>query len=320
MRLFRLLTSAFLAVSLTTATFTADAQHNGRRPGSGQTQDSRNHNRNSGQRPSAPGQRPGSNGHHNDNGNHGGNSNHAYRPGNNSNNRPVRPGNNVAPSRPGHDKAPARPGHNMSPTRPGHNMTPPPHPQRPQPAPGYYPGHPSRPSHAIPRPPMRPNLPATISTRWHNRPVPPASFRPHYHLTPLQAILGVALGTTLNLTINSLSANNYVIQGYNNNCLYLSDVNAMGFFWPDAVLYYSGGALASSTFCYATDYYNTNRFNTLYRNLSNQYGAPISYNRGNSSLSATWWGYNNQYITLELQRDLCIDGYNRYMTTLRIGR
>jgi len=166
---------------------------------------------------------------------------------------------------------------------------------------------------------MRPYLPATIHSRWYNRPVPPASFRPYYRLTPLQAIIGVSLGTTLNISLTNLRARNYAIQGYDNNCLYLSDISAMGYVWPDAILYYSGGMLANSTFCYATDYYDTARYNSLFSYLSNQYGAPVSYNRGGNALSATWWGYDNQYITLELQRDVCRDGYSRYITTLRIG-
>lgn len=110
-----------------------------------------------------------------------------------------------------------------------------------------------------------------------------------------------------------------MIQGYDNNCLYLSDIPAMGFNWPDAILYYSGNQLASSTFCYASNYYDTARYNSLFNSLSAQYGAPVSYNRTRGALSATWWGYDNRYITLELQQSVCNDGFSRYMTTLRIG-
>lgn len=322
MKIIRLLTTSLLIGTLAVMPLDSMGQTNGRRPGSSQNQNSRPGNNRGGQRPGANASRPGANS--------GGNTSRpstpsVSRPSTPSTSRPSgpsynRPGNGnnnhgVNPSRPSAPSAgrPSAPSYNR-PSGGNHNHG------------GnsgwhYRPStNPSRPAVVPPRPAMRPHLPSRPHYHWTHRPVPPASFRPYYSISPLQAILGVALGTSLNISINTLRGNNYSIEGYNDNCLYLSDVTAMGYRWPDAVLYYSGGVLANSTFSYATSYYDASRYNRLFSTLSSQYGAPVSYNRGNDGISATWWGYDNRYVTLELYQGICQDGYSRYITSLRIGQ
>lgn len=308
MKIFRLLTTGLFIGALTLMPVASEAQtNNGRRPGASQSGNNRDKHHNAG-RPAAP--------------SHSNNHSKPGRPSNPGNhNRPDRPSNSGnhskpgRPSNPGNHNRPSNPGNHTKPARPGNSGI---HNRPMRPSAPHRPVRPSAPA-LPPRPAMRPHLPVRPHSSWIHRPVPPAAYRPVYRITPLQAILGITLGTTLNVTLNTLRSNNYAIQGYNDNCLYLSNVNAMGYNWPDAILYYSGGALANSTFTYATNSYNTARYNSLFASLSNQYGAPVSYNRGNNAISATWWGYNNQYVTLELYQGICQDGYSRYITSLRIG-
>ena len=145
------------------------------------------------------------------------------------------------------------------------------------------------------------------------------TFRPHHHITPLQAIVGVAIGTAFNVSLNYLYANNYVVDGYDNNSLYLRNVNAYNCMWPDAVLSYSNGRLATGNFTYSTSYYDRGRFNTVYNILSNSYGPPVSSSSSNNGWSSTWWGYDNRYITLDYRPYYAADGSLRYYTSLIVG-
>lgn len=280
---------------------------NNRRPSESRPgiNDNRNKDHNHGIRPSggSHGSRPDGN-------------NHAVRPdGNNgkpSGSRPVqniRPGNSNRPS----GSRPDNPG--LRPDRPSHGNPPVYRPQHREPSHGY--GHaPVHGVHAWGAPPHRPYRPAP---RPWSRPVPPPAFRPHYHITPLQAIIGVALGTALDISLNTLTRNNYFIDGYADNRVYLRNVNAMDYFWPDATLYYNNGYLASSTFSYSTSYYDISRYNSLFASLSRMYGAPAARRNAGSGWNATWWGYDNRYVTLEFQPLYTSSGGIRYYTTLVIG-
>lgn len=182
---------------------------------------------------------------------------------------------------------------------------------------GYRPsvGHPHHgPAYGVP--PHRPHRPAP---RHFGRPVPPPSFRPHYHITPLRAILGISFGTTLNISLNTLSSNNYCIDGYADNRVYLRDVRALDMMWPDATLFYNNGYLASSSFSYSTPYYDNVRYNSAYNSLVGLYGMPVATRNINNGWSATWWGYDNRYITLEFQPLYSAGGGLRYYTTLIMG-
>ena len=182
-----------------------------------------------------------------------------------------------------------------------------------RPQPGYHGphyGHVCRPSH-------RPYRPAPCP---YHRPTPPAYYRPHCHITPLQAILGVTLGAIFDTTVDIFIGRNYYIDGYSDNYLYMCDVNAYNYLWPDVMLYYNNGYLTSSQFSYSTNYFDGSRYNNVYNQLYGAYGAPaIAQNIANGR-RVTWWGYDNQYITLEFQSTYT-NGYGtRYYTNIIIGR
>ncbi len=241
-------------------------------------------------RPSAPSNRPGNNNRPDNN-----------RPGNNSRPDNNRPGNNNRPAKPDY-----RPDNNHRPGggnayRPGGYSTPrPPHVHRP-----------------TPRPPYRPYAPAN---RPWTRPVPPPSFRPYHGCPVISTIFGIAIGATLDYSINHLINGGYHVAGYGNNVVYLNNVNMYNYSWPQSQLHYVNGMLSAAELVYSSAAYDMSRYNLLYNSLVGQYGYPISVqNNGGNNVSATWWGYNNGYITLAFYGDYANNGYYRYFTTLSFG-
>ena len=182
-----------------------------------------------------------------------------------------------------------------------------------RPQPGYHGPHYGH----VCRPSLRPYRPAPCP---YHRPTPPAYYRPHCHITPLQAILGVTLGAIFDTTVDIFIGRNYYIDGYSDNYLYMCDVNAYNYLWPDVMLYYNNGYLTSSQFSYSTNYFDGSRYNNVYNQLYGVYGAPaIAQNIANGR-RVTLWGYDNQYITLEFQSTYT-NGYGtRYYTNIIIGR
>ena len=243
------------------------------------------------------GYRPGGNSSRPDNG---------YRPGGNSS-RPdngYRPGGNS--SRPNNGY---RPGGNtpQQSHRPGGNYT------RPTPPPP--PRHDRYSYHNTP--PYRPYMP--YNRPWR-RPTPPPSWRPYYGCPTFNSILGITLGTALNLSLDYLFNSGYSILGYGNNQVYLSNVPIYNYTWPSATLYYgSGGGLQGSEFVYSSPGYDISRYNALYSQLVRRYGSPVSVQDTYGGVTATWWGYNNGYITLSFFNDTANNGTSRYYTTLSIG-
>lgn len=233
-----------------------------------------------GNRPNNPGNRPGNN--RPDHNRPGNNRPDHNRPGNN------RPGNH----RPGYD----RPGYN----RPGHHR---PAPPRPKPS--------ARPPH------LRPGYrhPVPFFNSWH-RPLPPRAWRPapRYIGPSFGTILGVALGTTMAVTVNSLLNQGYTVTGYGDNVVYLNNVPQMNYYWPDAAMYYNNGMLCGSTFTYPQTYYDMSRYNSLYNTFCSQYGMPVSTVNSGGVVSATWFGNGNRFVTLEFNSN-----YGGYYTTLRFG-
>ena len=213
-------------------------------------------------------------------------------PGGNNNNHAGQPphGNNNAP-RPGNDKAgrPSLPGHNA----PSHNNGP---------------SH-----HHIDRPHCPPARP-------YYRPTPPPTFRPHSGCPVLRTILGISFGTSINLSIDYLNRNGYSVSGYGNDVVYLRNVSQLNYTWHDATLYYDAYGLTGSQFMYSTNYNSTTRYNNVYNTLYNQYGAPVSYNNTYSEMTATWWGYDGQYVSLEYRPIYTNNGQLRYFTILSFGR
>jgi hypothetical protein len=135
-----------------------------------------------------------------------------------------------------------------------------------------------------------------------------------------KSILGVTLGTTISNAVNSLLNSGYTVSNYNNNTVYLTNVKMFNYTWPNATMYYTNGNLGSSEFTYSTSGYDRSRYNQVYSSLVSQYGYPVSVqNNGNNNISCTWWGYNNDYITLSFFNDYAYNGASRYYTTLYIG-
>lgn len=279
---------------------------NGNRPG----------NNGNGNRPSNPGanHRPGTG---NRPSNPGG-SNRPSTPGNN--NRPSNPGNNGGSNRPGNGNRPGNNGHypgNNRPGRPDYGHRPPQHPPRPgRPDYGHRPPRPGRPPHGLPPRPMGPGYrhPVPFFGHWH-RPVPP----PRWHYTAgvgpvFSTILGVAIGTTIASSLNSLAANGYTVSNYGSDVVYLSNVPQMNLMWPDAAMYYNNGLLCGSQFTYPTSYYDMSRYNTLYNRFVQLYGAPVSTGNSGGIVSATWFGGDNRFVTIEFN-----GSYGNYYTTLSYG-
>lgn len=263
---------------------------------------------NNNDRNNAGGGRPDNGAYRPGNGNNGGN-NGGYRPGNNGgrpDNGGYRPGNgnhggNNGGYRPGN-------GHNHGGNggyRPDHGGY--------RPSPGYGGNHYGH----INRPPQRPYRPAPCP---YHRPAPPVHYRPHCHISPLQAILGVALGVAFDNSVNIFLGRNYYVDGYADNYLYMRNLNAYNYTWPDVMLYYNNGYLASSQFSYSTSNYDGYRYNNLYNQLYNMYGAPAVAQSIANGRRVTWWGYDNQYITLEFQSVYNYGSGIRYYTNLIIGQ
>lgn len=244
--------------------------------------------------------RPGNSGHHDNHGNHSGNTG-SYRPGNSGNhdnhgnhgnNGSYRPGNSGHHDNHGNH---SHGGHGYRP-RPEYN--------------GHHYGH-------ISRPPHRPYRPAPIV---YHRPAPPVYYHPHCHITPLQALIGVTLGVAFDASVNVFLGRNYYVDGYDNDYLYMRDLYAYNYSWPDVMLYYSNGYLASSQFRYSTSYYDCGRYNSIYNQLYASYGAPAILQNISGGRRVTWWGYDNNYITLEFLSEYTTGYGTRYYTNLIIGR
>lgn len=150
---------------------------------------------------------------------------------------------------------------------------------------------------------------------WH-RPLPPRAWRPapRYIGPSFGTILGVALGTTMAVTVNSLLNQGYTVTGYGDNVVYLNNVPQMNYYWPDAAMYYNNGMLCGSTFTYPQTYYDMSRYNSLYNTFCSQYGMPVSTVNSGGVVSATWFGNGNRFVTLEFNSN-----YGGYYTTLRFG-
>ena len=286
----------------------------GNRPGSGFNRPSRpDGNGNHGNRPDGGFNRPSR---PDGNGNHGnrpdggfnrpsrpdGNGSANHRPGKPSNGRPDGPAHK--PARPPQHK-PAPPVHNRPPQsglRPGPSHRPGPG-FRPGNGPGFNHGH-----HPVMRPPHRP---------WH-RPVRPPHWRPPHRRPLVPSFFGITLGMAMNATINALVANN--MPYYNGaNEVFLNNVYQQNYYWPEAMLSYSGGVLSGSRFFFQTSYPDPSRFRGVYANLCASLGTPVSYTGAGTSLSASWLGYGGDYVTLEYMPMANPYGALRYYTILTYG-
>ena len=155
--------------------------------------------------------------------------------------------------------------------------------------------------------------------RPYHRPVPPPSFRAYHGCPVLRSIVGITFGTAINLSLDYLNRNGYTVHGYGNDVVYLRNISQYGYNWPDATLYYSSHGLVGSEFVYSTSYNSRSRYNSVYNTLYNQYGAPISVDSSANGVTVTWWGYDNQYVSLDYHPIYTNNGQLRYVTTLSMG-
>lgn len=207
----------------------------------------------------------------------------------------------LAPSyRPGASGGNHRPGHKQPGIRPS---TPPP------------PAHNVRPHRPVtvtpPRRPGRPHYGGWI------RPVPPRNWRPAYRRVIVPNILGMTFGLTINSALDYLYNGGYSVDGYGKQEVYLRNVNELGYVWDDATLYFGANGLVRSQFYDSSAIYSPSRYYNVYNSLTMKYGAPVS-SSNSGTLSATWFGYNGDYITLQYTMMDSSAGY-RYFTVLTCG-
>lgn len=306
-RFLKYMCAVLVAISMTALPLTASPDHRG---GGGHQSHS-----------SGQGHNPGGNGGRS--GNHGGGSSHrpgGSKPGNgNGHGGGQRPGNGGGHNNGGHNGGGNRPGnsgHRPS-GNPGHNNG----GHRPGGNPGHRPGgHPGN-GHAYGhRPHYRPVYHGHHHTHRipffgrYYRPVPPPAWRPVVYGPSFNTILGITFGTAFNISLQTLVNDGYAISSYGDDVVYLTNVPQMNYYWPDAALYYTNGRLAGSTFTYPTTVYDLSRYNSLYTTFYNQYGAPVTTVNNGGVISATWFGNNNRYVTLEFNSN-----YGGYYTTLSYG-
>lgn len=227
----------------------------------------------------------------------GGNQNNAPKPGNNNSRPGGNQGNNHNAPKPGNNNF--RPDGNRGNNRPNPGN----HNPKPAPKPNY--GHAVRPHCPPPRP--------------YHRPTPPPSFRPYSGCPVLRSVFGITFGTAINLSLDYLYRNSYDVLSYGNDVVYLRNVSQYGYTWPDATLYYGSNGLTGTQLIYSTSYNSRSRYNNVYNTLYNQYGAPISVQNTSNGIVATWWGYDNQYVSLEYHPSYTNNGQLRYFTTLSFG-
>ena len=236
------------------------------------------------------------------------NRSNSSKPGGNNNSRPG--GNNNTPKPGGNNhNAPKPGGNNHNAPKPGGNN----HGNHHAPKPGgnhyHAPNHGHGHVHRPHCPPPRP----------YHRPTPPPSFRPYHGCPTFRGVFGITFGTAINISLDYLYRNSYSVYGYGNDMIYLRNVNQYGYMWPDATLYYGSGGLTGSQFMYSTNYYDRGRYNMVYNSLVGQYGAPISVQNTSNGITATWWGYDGQYVSLEFHPAYTNNGQLRYFTTLSFG-
>lgn len=212
--------------------------------------------------------------------------------------------------------------------RPGNsnNVRPPQqHPSNPKPPQQHQPPQSHRPPHhamkPTPRPPMMPppHRPSRPSMLPYHRPVPPPAWRPRPSGPSFASILGLTFGTAIGLSLDYLTGNGYVVDGYDQDVVYLRNVNQLNLNWPDATLFYGPGGLTSSQFIYSTPAYDPYRYNLIYRRLVDLYGAPVSTFRPSGGFGATWFGPSSAYIQLEFKPMVANSGVTRFYTTLQFG-
>lgn len=166
-------------------------------------------------------------------------------------------------------------------------------------------------------PPMRDYRPREMGAP---RPVTrPSNYHSRPNVAYINSVLGLAFNTGISYGLTTLYDNNYYIDGYSDDVIYLRDVRELGYDWEDVMMNYSYGRLSSAQFVYSTRYDNESRYNSVYYDLCRLYGDPVmlNYNTRSPQGSMAWFGYgSNNYVTLDYYRDYAWNGSVRYYTVL----
>lgn len=162
-------------------------------------------------------------------------------------------------------------------------------------------------------PPARPYRP---KYRHIARIAPPPHWRPYHNAPIISGVLGLTFGTLYHATLDYLYTQNFIIDGYTDNIVYLRNVPQYNYNWDDVMLNYVSGRLANAQFVYSTKFYNSDRYNSVYLTLRNTYGSPISMRTlAGGGYECVWYGGNSKgMVTLEFYNDR-----GRYYTTLSFG-
>ena len=138
------------------------------------------------------------------------------------------------------------------------------------------------------RNPIRPSVRQwRPSTMWVYRPIVTININRYSSYPTIAGVLGLRWGTSFINSLNYLYYCGYEIDGFENNIVYLTDVELMDYDWDDVMLQFDGNDnLDYVEFAYWTPSYDTSRFFGLYNYLCSIYGSPVSFN--NSMYS--WYG------------------------------
>ena len=138
-----------------------------------------------------------------------------------------------------------------------------------------------------------------------------------YNVPVLSTILGTAFGTFIDTSLNQIYNSGYNILGYDNNIVYLSNVNQLGYEWPEVSAYYTDGLLSDVQFQNWTSNPSNYLFDRVYSQLQSTYGSPLEYDTVDGIVTVNWWaGENTGYVTLQYGPGLSESGSTYYYTTL----
>lgn len=156
------------------------------------------------------------------------------------------------------------------------------------------------------RNPIRPSVRQwRPSTMWVYRPIVTININRYSSYPTIAGVLGLRWGTSFINSLNYLYYSGYEIDGFENNIVYLTDVELMDYAWDDVMLQFDGNDnLDYVEFAFWNYTYDTSRFYSLYHTLCSIYGSPVSYD--NSMYS--WYGGDGiGYVNLGMQygTDVC---------------
>jgi hypothetical protein len=117
-------------------------------------------------------------------------------------------------------------------------------------------------------------------------------------------------GSLYEASLDHLYYSGYFIDGYDDGIIFLRDVPMLNLYWPDVMLNYEYNRLVNAQFIYHSNFYDTSRYDRVYRSLSRIYGPPV-YRDG---MTISWYGGNSTgYVTLTMN-----NSYGDYYTTMSI--